>query len=69
VIATLFRFGWGYLAADERLCLAYLVVDQQRTGEILILSGAVYAVTVAWRPMFGHALPSSHTGVSKAASS
>jgi hypothetical protein len=53
VIATLFRFGWGYLAADERLCLVYLINDQQRTGEILILFGAVYAVAVAWRPMFG----------------
>ena len=30
VIATLLRFGWGYLAADERLCLVYLAGDQQR---------------------------------------
>jgi hypothetical protein len=69
VIATLFRFGWGYLAADERLCLVYLVYDQQRTGELLLWLGAAYAIAVVWRPMFGHALPSSHTGVSKAASS
>jgi hypothetical protein len=55
VIATLLRFGWGYLAADERLCLAYLVDDQQRTGELLLWLGAVYAVAVAWRPMFGYA--------------
>lgn len=55
VIATLFRFGWGYLAADGRLCLAYLVDDQQRTGELLLWLGAAYAVAVAWRPMFGHA--------------
>lgn len=55
VIATLFRFGWGFLAADERLCLAYLAGDQQRTGEFLLWLGAVYAVAVVWRPMFGGA--------------
>ncbi len=53
VIATLLRFGWGYLAADERLCLAYLADDQQRTGMLLLWLGAVYAVAVSWRPMFG----------------
>ena len=53
VIATLFRFGWGYLAADNRLCLAYLADDQQRTGMLLLCFGAVYAVSTAWRPMFG----------------
>jgi hypothetical protein len=53
VIATLFRFGWGYLAADERLCLVYLINDQQRTGELLLWLGAAYAIAVAWRPMFG----------------
>jgi len=54
VIATLFRFGWGYLAAEERLCLAYLAGDQQRAGELLLWFGVAYAVAVAWRPMFGH---------------
>jgi hypothetical protein len=53
VIATLLRFGWGYLAAEERLCLAYLAGDQQRTGDLLIWFGAAYALAVAWRPMFG----------------
>lgn len=53
VIATLLRFGWGYLAADERLCLVYLAGDQRATGELLIWIGAAYAVAVAWRPMFG----------------
>ena len=55
VIATLFRFGWGYLAAEERLCLAYLADDQQHTGMLLACLGAVYAVTICWRPMFGGA--------------
>jgi hypothetical protein len=53
VIATLLRFGWGYLAADERLCLVYLAGDQQRTGELLLWLGAAYAIAAAWRPMFG----------------
>jgi hypothetical protein len=53
VIATLLRFGWGYLAADQRLCLAYLAGDQQRTGELLLWLGAAYAIAAAWRPMFG----------------
>jgi len=53
VIATLLRFGWGYLAAEERLCLAYLADDQQRTGVLLLWLGAIYAAAMAWRPMFG----------------
>jgi hypothetical protein len=53
VIATLLRFGWGYLAAEERLCLAYLAGDQQRTGELLLWLGVAYAIALAWRPMFG----------------
>ena len=53
VIATFLRFGWAYAAADERLCLVYLAGDQQRVGELLLWIGAIYAVAVAWRPMFG----------------
>ena len=62
VIATLLRFGWGYLAADERLCLAYLADDQQRTGELLLWLGAAYAVAVAWRPAFGWTPLPRHSG-------
>jgi hypothetical protein len=53
VIATLLRFGWGYLAAEERLCLSYLAGDQARTGELLLWTGALYAFAIAWRPLFG----------------
>jgi hypothetical protein len=53
VIATLFRFGWGYVAADERLCLAYLADDQQFTGILLIYLGAAWSAAVVWRPLFG----------------
>lgn len=55
VIASFWRFGWGYLAADTRLCLAYLAEDQQRAGELLLWAGAAYAVIVVWRPVFGGA--------------
>ena len=57
VIASLLRFGWGYLAADTRLCLAYLADDQQRAGELLLWAGALYAVLVVWRPLFGGIQP------------
>lgn len=53
VIATLLRFGWGYLAAEERLCLVYLSDDQQLTGTLLLWLGAIYSIAVTWRPMFG----------------
>jgi hypothetical protein len=53
VIATLFRFGWGYMASEERLCLAYLADDQQLTGVLLLYLGAAWAAAVAWRPLFG----------------
>jgi hypothetical protein len=56
-IAMLLRFGWGYLAADERLCLAYLADDQQHTGMLLLWLGAIYAAAVTWRPLFGVAAP------------
>jgi hypothetical protein len=53
VIATFFRFGWGYAAAEERLCLAYLAGDQERAGELLLWLGGIYSVAIAWKPMFG----------------
>jgi len=55
VIATFARFGWGYLATEERLCLVYLADDQQLTGVLLLYLGAAYAAWVTWRPMFGGA--------------
>lgn len=52
-IATLLRFGWGYLAADQRLCLVYLQDDQQRVGILLLCVAAAWAIAAAWRPLFG----------------
>ncbi|MDP1690949.1 MAG: hypothetical protein Q8L49_03135 [Burkholderiaceae bacterium] len=59
VIATLLRFGWGYLAADARLCASYLLRDQQLTGTALLLGAMAYTVAVAWRPMFGTPRPAT----------
>jgi len=53
VIATLLRFGWGYLAAEQRLCLSYLAEDQRVTGIILVVLGALYAIAVSWKAVFG----------------
>ena len=53
VIATLLRFGWGYLAADQRLCLSYLAEDQRVTGTVLACLGGAYAIVVSWKPIFG----------------
>lgn len=54
VIATLLRFGWGYVAAQERLCSAYLQGDQQRTGALLVAAGIAWGIAAAWTPLFGH---------------
>ena len=53
VIATLLRFGWGYLAAEQRLCLSYLADDQRVTGILVVVLGAAYAIAVSWKAVFG----------------
>lgn len=53
VIATLLRFGWGYLAAEDRLCLVYLANEQQQAGTLLLWLAALYAIAVIRRPLFG----------------
>jgi hypothetical protein len=55
IIATLWRLGWVYLATEERLCLSYLLGDQQRTGQGLLLAGAAWGLAVVWAPLFGAA--------------
>lgn len=52
-IATLLRFGWGYLAADQRLCLTYLMEDQQLAGILLLWLAVAWALVVVWQPLFG----------------
>jgi hypothetical protein len=52
-IATLFRLGWLYLIAPERLCNLYLLDDQQRLGRTLLMIGTVLSLAVAWKLLWG----------------
>ncbi len=52
-IATLLRFGWGYLEAPTRLCAVYLPNEQVRVGQALLVAGAAYALLASWRMLFG----------------
>lgn len=58
-IATLARFGWGYLVAEQRLCASYLLADQQAAGAALLALAAVWSVVVLWRPLFGRTAPAN----------
>ena len=40
-IATLLRFGWGYVEAPDRLCAVYLLDEQQDVGIALLILGCV----------------------------
>ncbi len=53
VIATLLRFGWGYLEAPDRLCVVYLLDEQRVVGTALLALGGLYAIAASWRVMFG----------------
>jgi hypothetical protein len=53
-IATLFRLGWLYLISPERLCNLYLLEDQQRLGQWLLLIGAALCLAIASKLMWGH---------------
>jgi hypothetical protein len=52
-IATLFRLGWLYLVSTERLCNLYLLDDQQRLGQYLLLIGVALLLGVAWKVIWG----------------
>ncbi len=52
-IATLLRFGWGYVEAPDRLCAVYLLDEQQDVGIALLILGCVYALAASWRALFG----------------
>ncbi|MFN3565031.1 MAG: hypothetical protein ACK4V1_03465 [Burkholderiaceae bacterium] len=58
-IATLVRFGWGYLVAEQRLCASYLLADQQAAGAALLALAAAWSVVVLWRPLFGRTVPAN----------
>jgi uncharacterized membrane protein len=53
VIATFFRLGWLYLISPERLCNLYLLDDQQRLGQYMLVIGAVLFIGVAGKLLWG----------------
>ena len=54
VVAMTLRLGWLYLISPQRLCTNYLLDDQQRLGQILILIGLSLLLFVAWKLIWGH---------------
>jgi hypothetical protein len=52
-VATFFRLGWLYLIWPERLCNLYLLDDQQRLGQFLLLIGAALFLGIAWKLVWG----------------
>lgn len=53
LIATFFRLGWLYLVSPQRLCSLYLLDDQQRLGQIMLICGALLLVGVAGKLIWG----------------
>lgn len=52
-VATAFRLGWLYLVSPKRLCGSYLLEDQQRLGQGLLVFGAVLCALIACKLMWG----------------
>ena len=52
-IATFFRLGWLYLISPERLCNLYLLDDQQRLGQYMLVIGAALFLGVAGKLLLG----------------
>jgi hypothetical protein len=53
-VATLFRMGWLYLIWPDRLCNYYLLDDQQRLGQDLVLIGVAACVAIGAQLLWGH---------------
>lgn len=52
-IATCFRLGWLYLVSPERLCNLYLLDDQQRLGQYLLVIGTALLLGVGGQLLWG----------------
>jgi hypothetical protein len=52
-IATFFRLGWLYLISPIRLCNNYLLGDQQRLGQYMLLIGTALLLWIAWKLVWG----------------
>ncbi|MGH8361791.1 MAG: hypothetical protein ACRESQ_00365 [Gammaproteobacteria bacterium] len=54
LIAMFFRLGWLYMISPIRLCNNYLLDDQQRSGQYLLMIGGAILLWVAAKLMWGH---------------
>lgn len=52
-IATWFRLGWIYSISPVRLCNVYLLGDQQRLGQSMIMVGTMILLWLGWKLMWG----------------
>jgi len=52
-IATFFRMGWLDLIWPDRLCNSYLLGDQQRLGQYLVLIGGWLCVLIICKLLWG----------------
>ncbi|NYT78848.1 hypothetical protein H0A71_17790 [Alcaligenaceae bacterium] len=53
LIATFFRLGWLFMISPTRLCSNYLLSDQQRLGEYLLVIGAGLLLITVFKLVFG----------------
>lgn len=53
LIATFFRLGWLYLVSPVRLCNNYLLDDQQRAGQYMLVIGSVILAGVMAKLLWG----------------
>lgn len=57
LIATFFRLGWLYLVSPARLCNLYLLEDQQRLGDCMLVIGGALLLGVAGQLLWGRFEP------------
>lgn len=58
LIATFIRLGWLYVTSPTRLCNNYLIGDQQRLGQYMLIIGCVLLVWIAYKLLWGRFTPS-----------
>ncbi|MCB1709535.1 MAG: hypothetical protein KDI10_12495 [Halioglobus sp.] len=56
-IATFFRLGWLYMTSPTRLCSNYLIDDQQRLGQYMLIIGCALLVWIAGKLLWGRFTP------------
>ena len=53
LIATFFRLGWLYRFSPIRLCNNYLLDDQQRLGDYMLVIGGLMLVGLTAKLLWG----------------